>query len=223
MCANYYAMLRSHASLFGLPEPTFDYREEIYPGYSAPLIFKNNLHPTKHWEWREAVFGLVPKWSKDIKVSKHTYNARSESIPDKPSFKAAWSKRQFCLIPAEKFYEPRYVDGKAQRWAIQREDELPFTIAGLYEIAKINDQIIRSFALITINADSHPLLQQFNKQEEEKRSIVIIPPQFRDQWLSANHQQATQMLTLLNSHEFKSYFEPKATLIKDNPQASLFE
>lgn len=222
MCANYYSLLRQHASLFDMPEPSFEYREDIYPGYSAPLIFKNKRQPIPQWEWREAIFGLVPKWAKDSKVSKHTYNARSESIAEKPSFKTAWHKSQFCLIPAEKIYEPRYVDGKAQRWGIQRVDETPFTLAGLYEIAKINDQIIRSFTLITINADGHPLLQQFNKIEEEKRSVVIIPPQLREHWLSANYQTANQMLSLLNSHEYKSYFEPKPFILKENLQSSLF-
>lgn len=222
MCANYYAMLSSHAALFGMPEPSFEYRSDIYPGYSAPLIFKNTQDHNHAWQWREAVFGLVPKWAKDLKVSKHTYNARSETVAEKPSFKNAWLKSQFCLIPAEKIYEPRYINDKAQRWAIQCEDDTPLTIAGLYEIAKIDDQIVRSFTLLTINADNHPLMQQFHKPEDEKRSVVIIPAHLRDDWLSVDYQHANELLLDINPKDYKAYFEPKPTVQKQHPQTSLF-
>jgi putative SOS response-associated peptidase YedK len=225
MCANYLAMLAAHAELFGMPIPTFAYQAQIYPNYAAPLIFKNTTN-NNAWEWREAVFGLIPKWSKDKKIAKHTYNARSETVQEKPSFKTAWLKSQFCLIPAEKIYEPRYIDGKAQRWAIQPKDDSPFTMAGIYEIAKIEGQIIRSFSLLTINAVGHPLMQQFHQPEDEKRSVVIIPADLRDDWLSVKHQHAKELLLHINAEDYKSYHDakpvPTAALNTSANQFSLF-
>lgn len=221
MCANFLAMQAAHAALFGMPIPTFDYKAEIYPHYNAPLIFKNVIN-NNSWEWREAVFGLIPKWSLDSKIAKHTYNSRTETVAEKPSFKNAWFKSQFCLIPAEKIYEPRYIDHKAQRWAIQREDEMPFTIAALYEIAKIDDQIIRSFSLLTINADNHQLMKQFHKPDDEKRSVVIVPEHLRDDWLGINYKHANELLLDINSEEYKTYPEAKPTQSKSYDQFSLF-
>jgi putative SOS response-associated peptidase YedK len=34
-----------------------------------------------------AKFGLIPSWAKDEKISRHTYNARSETVHEKPSYR----------------------------------------------------------------------------------------------------------------------------------------
>ena len=54
---------------------------------------------------------------------------------------------------------------------IEREDGEPFTVAALYEMTKIGEQIVRSMTMLTINADNHPFMSQFHKPEDEKRSI----------------------------------------------------
>ena len=51
---------------------------------------------------------------------------------------------------------------------IERQDGEPSTVAALYEMTKIGEQIVRS---MTINADNHPFMSQFHKPEDEKRSI----------------------------------------------------
>ncbi|WP_442800286.1 SOS response-associated peptidase family protein [Pseudomonas sp. MS-1(2024)] len=35
-------------------------------------------------------FGLIPGWSKDTKIARRCYNARSETAAVKPSFRNAW-------------------------------------------------------------------------------------------------------------------------------------
>ena len=58
------------------PIPTFTYATAQYPGYLAPIqMIALELGEA---ELREAMFGLVPFWSKDDKASRHTYNARSK-------------------------------------------------------------------------------------------------------------------------------------------------
>ena len=132
-------------------------------------------------EWRSAMFGMVPKWAKDISIAKHTYNARSETVMDKPSFKRAWYNNQFALIPVQTIFEPKYIDGKAHRYDIRRKDDDLFT----------GDAFIRS---MTINADDYPFMSQFHKPEDEKRSIVVIEPQQRMDWLNMTHESAYKLL-----------------------------
>ncbi|WP_223905490.1 SOS response-associated peptidase family protein [Rhodoferax lithotrophicus] len=39
----------------------------------------------------------------------NTYNARSETVAEKPSFRDAWRRAQHCIIPAEAIYEPDFL------------------------------------------------------------------------------------------------------------------
>ena len=139
------------------------------------------------------MFGMVPKWAKDTAIAKYTYNARSQTVMDKPSFKRAWYNNQFALIPVQTIYEPKYINGKAHRYGIHREDNEHFTVAGLYEMVKIGDQLIRSMTMLTINADQHPFMSQFHKPEDEKRSIVVIEPENCQDWLNMHYEDAFEL------------------------------
>ena len=77
---------------------------------------------------------------------------------------------------------------------IEREDSEPFTVAALYEMTKIGEQIVRSMTMLTINADNHPFTSQFHKPEDEKRSIVVIEPEHLKDWLNMHHEEAFELL-----------------------------
>ena len=77
---------------------------------------------------------------------------------------------------------------------IHREDNEPFTVAALYEIVEIGEQIIRSMTMLTINKDDHPFISQFHKPEDEKRSIVVIEPEHLKDWLNMTHENAYKLL-----------------------------
>ncbi|MDD4310758.1 MAG: SOS response-associated peptidase, partial [Candidatus Cloacimonetes bacterium] len=53
-------------------------------------------------------WGLIPSWMKEIPASA-LINVRSESILEKPSFKASFIRRR-CLVPANGYYEWRSTD-----------------------------------------------------------------------------------------------------------------
>ena len=72
-------------------------------------------------------------------------------------------------------------------------------MAALYEIVKIGEQIIRSMTMLTINADDHPFMSQFHKPKDEKRSIVVIEPQQRMDWLNMTHESAYKLLLLMGA------------------------
>lgn len=100
-----------------LPE-SVDYPSAVFPGYSAPFIRARAGAP----EWALGRFGLIPRWAKDEHWSKYTYNARSETVADKPSFRQSWHDRQFCLVPMMLFREPKWAGGKSTRVAIGDAD-----------------------------------------------------------------------------------------------------
>lgn len=120
----------------------------------------------------------------DYKISPQTYNTRTETVASKPSFRSAWKRKQFCIIPATNFFEPNYETGKPVRWRIERADGGPVAIAGIWEYRPA-DQLL-SFSMLTINADGHPLMQRFHKPDDEKRMVMILDPDQYQGWLDGS-------------------------------------
>lgn len=197
MCANYTPAARQQLAAFPLPPPDFAYGE-AFPGAQVPII--TNFAPR---QWTAACFGLVPPWAKDAKIIRSTYNARAESVGEKPSFRHAWSRGQLCIIPADALYEPCYESGKAVRWRIERQDGKPMGIAGIWERRPQQDGLPGwSMAMLTINADAHPLMQRFHKPGDEKRSVVILPDAAWGEWLRAKSEDAARGLLRLVEADF---------------------
>ena len=209
MCANFLPAPRS-TFRFSLdwPEPTFEYREETYVGYKAPIQI---IAPdTEQPELREAMFGLVPFWSKDTKISRHTYNARSETVAEKPSYRDAWKKRRFALVPMAGFFEPDYETGKPIRWRIERQDHEAFTVAAIWDYWRGPDNTgLTSFSMLTINADGHPVMGRFHAPGDEKRSLVIVPPGSRREWLTVSPKEAYDFMRSMPENEFMASSDPR--------------
>ena len=49
-------------------------------------------------------WGLVPWWAKDPSIGARAFNAKAETLRDKPMFRNAVD-RQRCIVPADAFYE----------------------------------------------------------------------------------------------------------------------
>ncbi|MCH7335214.1 SOS response-associated peptidase family protein [Acinetobacter sp. NIPH 2699] len=220
MCANYKALTIEQAKQLELPLVPFEYADEVYPSYKSPLLFKSE----QGLEWREVLFGLVPKWSEDINIAKHTYNARHETIFQKPSFQDAAYKCKFGVIPVSEFYESKYIDNKSQRWGVRRKDGKAFFIAALYEIRKLNDEIIRSATMLTMDAIDHPMMKDFHEPGDVKRSVVVIPHDGLDAWLSL--KQPNQLFDFMQGfpvEEFECSHVPKTKIAKITPQLNMFD
>lgn len=207
MCTNYRPTSRDLlAERLGLVVPAFDFAAEVWPGHAAPVM---RAHEGE-LECIKACFGLIPYWAKDTKIARMTYNARSETVHEKPSFRQAWTRRQWCLVPMECFYEPNYESGRAVRWRIERRDGAPFLVAGLWErwVAPSNGEQVHSFSMFTINADDHPLMRQFHKPGDEKRSLVVVAESCTTSWLQAGVDDARDWLQPFDAALFTARAEP---------------
>lgn len=79
-------------------------------------------------------WGLIPSWARDPAIGARLFNARSETVDEKPSFRAAFRRRR-CLVVADGFYEwtPR-ASGHRPHWLAPATAPL-LAFAGLYEHA----------------------------------------------------------------------------------------
>jgi putative SOS response-associated peptidase YedK len=94
-------------------------------------------------------FGLIPRWARDAKMSFSTFNARAESVTDKPAFRDAWRHGHRCLVVTDGFYEWRKSD--RQPFAIGMADDGLMTMAGLWDEWKdrMSGESIRSCTIVT--------------------------------------------------------------------------
>ena len=183
MCADYTPSRNEQIDdHFSIRSPQLDLPPEAWPGYLAPIL-RGSYEVPGELEIAPAMFGMVPHWA-DHKLARQTYNARTETVASKPSFRSAWKRKQFCIIPAANFFEPNYETGKPVRWRIERADGGPVAIAGIWEYRPA-DQLL-SFSMLTINADGHPLMQRFHKPDDEKRMVMILDPEQYQGWLDGS-------------------------------------
>ena len=200
MCTNYVPSTRQEiaAHRLGVVDlPHEVWPDEIYPGYRAPILLRGRGDDVI---CRVAQFGLVPRWSEDAAhaktLSRHTTNARSETVAVKPSFRHPWRERRWALAPMEHFFEPCWETGQAVRWRIARADGQPCAAAALWEhwTDPACGELVTSFTLLTVNADAHPLMARMHRPGEEKRMPVLLAPAQFEAWLHATDEAAHALL-----------------------------
>lgn len=133
-------------------------------------------------------WGLVPSWwKKTLKELPATFNARAETVAEKPMFRSAF-KRNRCIIPASGYYEwTATSDGKKQPHYFTRRDGDIISIAGLYEEWKVPEtgKLLHSCTMIIGAAN------EFVSPLHDRMPIILERNQFST-WLSGS--AGTEML-----------------------------
>lgn len=179
------------SAFFAIDDFPLDLKPSLRPGYHGPFVRRHEFAEVRDdavaaRELLVGSFGLIPHWSKDDLVARRTYNARSETVHEKPSFRDARRQSRHSIIPAEAIYEPDWRSGKSVATRIARADGRPMGIADLWsEWRNPQGERIHSFTMLTINAYDHPVLRQFHTPDDEKRMVVILAESAYDNWLQA--------------------------------------
>lgn len=201
VCSHYQATKERERYIrhFGVEPPSEPGKDDVWPGYAAAFIRRpreadvgDEAVPER--ESLSGLFGLIPHWAADAKIGRQTFNARSETVAVKPSFRDAWKNAQHCIIPVDAFFEPDWRSGKAVPTRISSENGDPLGIAGLWSSWKSPKGLVHSFTMLTVNADSHELMCQFHKPVDEKRMVVILPTDSYDAWLQAKPQDSMNFM-----------------------------
>lgn len=187
MCANYVPVTRADRllSFFGVERGRDDPTTDVFPLGLAPMIWLDPAEKDKLVA-DDGIFGLLPHFATEIAYGRRTYNARSETVHRLPSFRDAWAASQRCVIPAECVYEPCWETGKAVRWRVGLPHDVPMGIAGVYCAWRHpgDGREMLSFAMLTVNADDHPIMKRFHRHGDEKRMVVILKPDEYLTWLT---------------------------------------
>ncbi len=212
MCARY--TLRTSASalqnLFELEEPPeFDVRDHAAPTDTMPVVRleKDGKRHVHHMRW-----GLIPHWAKDITIARSTFNARCETVFEKPTFRDAALRRR-CLVPADGFIEWKDVETqsfaepslfdepiepkkpkvkpKKQPFHIHLKQGDLFAFAGLYEKWNApSGELVETYTILT--CEPNDLMAEIHN-----RMPVILHEEDFGIWLDRDTQDPAPLLPLL--------------------------
>jgi putative SOS response-associated peptidase YedK len=155
----------------------------FYKAFSNPLI--PVVHANDPGRAVLSRWGLIPSWSKDAvqadRIRKGTYNARGETLHEKPSFRGPLQHGR-CLVLAHGFFEWQHVPGAKIPWYIRLKNDAPFALAGLADswADPETGEIHQTCSIVTTRAN--PLMEKIHNTK--KRMPVILTPETEKQWMS---------------------------------------
>ena len=143
-------------------------------------------------------FSLVPAWAKEPRVKFATYNARIESITEKPTWRTPFQS-QHCLVPLTAFYESVHNGPEAGHIIelSEQSDQLLFA-AGLFDFWKDpkGNQSFFSFAILT-QAPSPFILAHGHD-----RTPVFLKGDFAFDWLTLVEKDESHIKATLLSQAY---------------------
>jgi len=161
-----------------------------------------------------ATWGLIPHWVKDEEQQKqiwnNTLNARGETIFDKPSFRYA-AENNRCIIYVDGFYEHHHYNNRTYPFFIQRKNELPMALAGLWsEWHNPSGGRFNSFTIVTTEGNSLMAKIHNNPKLKGPRMPLILPDEIEDEWLQPlndelDRQSITDLILSYPEEELKAH------------------
>ncbi|AUH68243.1 MULTISPECIES: SOS response-associated peptidase [Gordonia] len=145
-------------------------------------------------------WGLVPSWTKELGKGPLLFNARAETLADKPAFRGSLGGKR-CLVPMDGWYEwkpgPPGANGKPTKvpFYMTPADGTRLFMGGLWaawrpaqaRAAGDDSQWISSTTIITTDSVG-PL------REVHDRMPLIMPVEFWDAWLDPDHRADPDLL-----------------------------
>lgn len=176
---------------------SFTPRYNVPPGSALPFICDSvNADGVVQRRLETGGWGLVPAWAKETKIGFRAFNARSETVADKPMFRSAFIKRR-CVIPVNGYYEWKTEGAAKTPWFMHAASGDWLIMAGLFEFAKVSqlsdppsesdprvtDGWYVSTTILTTSATGH-------LADVHDRMPVMIPRDHVGQWLAPHESKA---------------------------------
>lgn len=159
-------------------------------------------------------WGLIPSWVKDVKAFPLLLNARSETVIEKASFRAAIRHRR-TLVPASGFYEwKRTGEKKSQAYWVRPRNGGLIAFAGLMETYLAPDgSEIDTGAILT--TESNKAFMPIHD-----RMPVVIQPEHFERWLNCRDFEPRQVADLFAAAD-SDFFDPVPVSDKVNKVANV--
>ncbi len=127
-------------------------------------------------------WGLLPSWAKDARGGYSTFNARAESMADKPAFRAAFRRRR-GLVFASGYYEWTGEGKSKQPWYIHAGKAPLICFAALWEPPHPAEPALPSVSIVTRQATG-------DIAELHHRTPLMLDPATGWDWCNAEPDAA---------------------------------
>lgn len=183
---------------------------EVYPDYLAPIVAMVDgrvdalLAGFGYWPraLQKANIEKAKEEGKKPPIIRSTMNVRDDNLGRSPLYGPAWRAGRRCLIPAQWIYEPCYETGQNVWHRIGLTGWRPYCVAGIWRTLIGADGIeMHSMSMITVNAEGHAIMSRMHKPGDEKRSVVILRPDDRGEWLTTSNVEAARAMLQLYKAE----------------------
>lgn len=183
--------------------------EELYDEYAIPAEF--NIAPNYNAAPTQMMpvitesgiemmrWGLIPTWAKDERMGYRLFNARSESVFEKPIWKSIITKQR-CLVPANGFYEWQKTEDGKQPFYIQLKNQKLFMLAGVWGTWKRENDMLITYSILTT-------LPNYEMARIHNRMPLILHKDNEVQWLEADRREDIEPLLMPYEDERLSMFE----------------
>ena len=191
----------------------FRYFYSAFQNPYLPVVTQDAPDRVQLMQW-----GLIPGWTRDYrhaeKIRSATYNARSESIHEKASFRQSFKYRR-CWVLGHGFFEWQEINSRKIPWYIRLKNDAPFVFAGLYDFWVDPDtgEQYSTFSVITTRAN--PMLERIHNTK--KRMPVILHPNDENHWIDSSLQVVKARELMTPYPEDEMIFHPvSGNIVKKN-------
>ncbi|MBI3345952.1 MAG: SOS response-associated peptidase family protein [Burkholderiales bacterium] len=152
------------------------------------------------------MLGLLPALAQHISTASQTRHCRVETMKSDPTFRESWWSGRRCIVPVERLTEWCYASGRPGMWSVQRTDEAPMGLAGLWNACiRPTGETLLSFCVLTVSADGHAVFDRLKHPTHEKRMPVILPAQAQRLWLQGSWAQAERLLVRFPAEQLHAF------------------
>lgn len=130
-------------------------------------------------------YGFVTPWAQDVDADpEYLCTAKIETVTDNKAFGKVWASGRHCIVPVQSIQKTR----QTQRWSeavrITGPTDEALGAAGLWTMFKPRSgAIVYSFAILTISAESDPVMRNFKYEDQQPRMPLFLHRSNYDAWL----------------------------------------
>ncbi|MFC3562901.1 SOS response-associated peptidase [Pedobacter jamesrossensis] len=192
MCARYTLTAEEKEILKAYPHQI---QGEWNPNYNLAITQKGLVITADEPDIiQQMAFGIVPHFALSLKLTRDTWNIKSETAMESGLWRPLLKFHKTCLVMADGFYEwKELAKGEKQPYRFTLKNRKLFCFAGLWSqwMDAETGEKFRTYGILTTEAN--PLVAQIHSK---KRMPVILTKPEEEIWLSKSLPLETKMLVL---------------------------
>jgi putative SOS response-associated peptidase YedK len=167
----------------------------IAPTHHANIITNDHPDRLQYLTW-----GLIPYTSRNGKNDGRLINARKEGIAGSSSFRIPIRKRR-CLVLADSYYVWNNKNDEIEPYRVVLKNGEIIAMAGIWDIWLEKDYAIKSFSIITTNANREisPISQRM--------PVIFNNKELQREWLQDTELDRVLELTDHVEHDILEYYK----------------